>query len=283
MGHSLKASFEKIEKQNKELEEYSKTLELKVEDRTKKLKKSNEDLQEAYMRVLELNNEKNEFLGIAAHDLKNPLITVKGYGEMILEDKELPRELLEEFVDVIVDSSDRMFTIIKSLLDVMPSKKASLNLSLRTFDVKMVLENVIPTYIERAKDKNIEIVNESQAESYYSFVDINLLTQVIENIISNAVKFSPTDKKIFTKVYKDNNTIFCSVKDQGPGFSEEEKKKLFGKFVKLSARPTGGEHSTGLGLSIVKKLVEMMDGKIYVVSEQGNGAEFILEFQEIVF
>ncbi|MBU1101292.1 MAG: HAMP domain-containing protein [Bacteroidetes bacterium] len=283
MGSSLKSSFEKIEKQNKELEDYSKTLEIKVEDRTKKLKQSNKDLQEAYKKVLDLNKEKNEFLGIAAHDLKNPLVTVKGYGEMILEDDDLPKELREEFLHAIVDSSERMFSIIKSLLDVNAIEEGKINFEFGIVDFKSILDGVVPVYVERAKEKNIELINHSETDEYWINVDTNFTTQVLENIISNAVKFSPQNKKIFTKIYKMNETIYCSVKDEGPGFTEKDKEKLFGKFAKLSARPTGGEHSSGLGLSIVKKLVELMNGKIYVNSEPGNGAEFIVEFPETQF
>lgn len=282
MGSSLKTSFEKIEKQNRELEDYSKTLEVKVEDRTKKLKQSNKDLQEAYKKVLDLNQEKNEFLGIAAHDLKNPLVTVKGYGEMILEDDELPKELRNEFLQAIVDSSVRMFSIIKSLLDVNAIEEGKISFDFDNIDFRSILDTVVPVYVDRAKEKDIEIINQSEPGDYWINVDMNFTTQVLENIISNAVKFSPSNKRIFTKVYKANNIVYCSIKDEGPGFTEKDKEKLFGKFTKLSARPTGGEHSSGLGLSIVKKLVELMNGEIYVISEPGEGAEFIVEFPEII-
>jgi signal transduction histidine kinase len=278
MGSSLKSSFKKIEQQNIELEEYSKTLEQKVDDRTKQLKKSNEDLQQAYLKVLELNEEKNEFLGIAAHDLKNPLIAVKGYGEMLFEDDELPADLRQEFAKSIVESSERMFNIIKTLLDVNAIEEGKIKINPENVDYRMILDNVVSMYQERAANKSIEIINNSEKDDYYIYADMNILVQVLENIISNAIKFSPKNKRLFTKVFRKDQFVCCSVKDEGPGFSEEDKKKLFGKFAKLSARPTAGEHSSGLGLSIVKKLVELMNGNIYVISEQGKGAEFIVEF-----
>jgi len=104
----------------------------------------------------------------------------------------------------------------------------------------------------------------------------------VQNIISNAIKFSQPNKKIYITIRNSEEPqhIDISIKDEGPGFTENDKKKLFQKFAKLSARPTGGEHSSGLGLSIVKKLVEMMNGKIRVESEHGKGAEFILTFPQ---
>jgi signal transduction histidine kinase len=115
-------------------------------------------------------------------------------------------------------------------------------------------------------------------DNIYLQTDQTLLTQIIDNILSNAIKFSPADKEIFIELMRRGDRIIIKVKDQGPGFTDRDKEKLFGKFAKLSARPTGGEHSTGLGLSIVKKLVEILGGSISVESEAGHGAEFILVF-----
>jgi signal transduction histidine kinase len=118
----------------------------------------------------------------------------------------------------------------------------------------------------------------SSEKSLFLESDELLLSQIIDNILSNAIKFTPPGKEVFIDLMKAGGRVIIKIKDQGPGFSENDKKVMFGKFAKLSARPTGGELSTGLGLSIVKKLVEMLDGSIKVESEEGNGAEFILVF-----
>ncbi len=101
--------------------------------------------------------------------------------------------------------------------------------------------------------------------------------QVIDNLISNALKYSPFDTTITIRVKAKSDNVRLEVEDEGPGISEEEMPKLFGKFARLSAQPTGGEHSTGLGLSIVKKMVEAMNGKVWCESEPGKGATFIVE------
>jgi len=102
--------------------------------------------------------------------------------------------------------------------------------------------------------------------------------QVLENLVSNAVKYSPPGRDIFVRLQRHAQVVRVEVQDQGPGLSAEDQKKLFGKFARLSAKPTGGEHSTGLGLSIVKKMVEAMNGKVWCESEPGHGATFIVEF-----
>ena len=282
MSKSLKESFSKIEVQNKQLEEYSKSLEDKVAERTKELKETNEDLQKAYLQVLDLNKEKSEFLGIAAHDLKNPLGAIRGYGDLILDDKKMKRKDLEKYIGQIVHSSDRMFSIISSLLEVNKLEEGQVKVEISRVEMNLILKTVVANNAENAEKKNIKLILTSSEKSVFLESDELLLSQIIDNILSNAIKFSPHGKEVFIELKKAGGRVIIKIKDQGPGFSENDKKVMFGKFAKLSARPTGGELSTGLGLSIVKKLIEMLDGSIRVESEEGNGAEFILVFSNTV-
>lgn len=276
MSKSLKNSFLKIEKQNKELDEYNKTLENKVLVRTQKLKETNADLQKAYMQVLELNNEKNEFLGIAAHDLKNPLVAIKGFGSIIMDDENLKREEIEDFAGTIVESSERMFDIITSLLDINRIEEGRVDVQYANVSSNEIMDTIIKQNAESAKKKNI-IINFNKLSSDVEFdTDRLLIMQVLDNLISNAVKFSPIGKSIEVSIVDKPESIGFSVKDNGPGLSEQDKLKMFKKFAKLSATPTAGEHSTGLGLSIAKKIIEMLGGEIIVNSEVGHGAEFII-------
>ncbi len=277
MGKSLKNSFLKIEKQNVELEEYSKSLENKVVERTQKLKDTNNDLQKAYMQVLELNNEKNEFLGIAAHDLKNPLVAIKGFGEIIQHDSKLTREDLEEFAGTIVESSERMFDIITSLLDINKIEEGKVNIKYEIASANEIVKTLINQNIESAKKKEITIDFIPLNQDTEFNTDRTLLSQVLDNCISNAIKFSPIGKSIGISIFDHPKSIIFEVKDNGPGLSKDDKLKLFKKFSKLSARPTAGEHSTGLGLSISKKIAEILGGDISVESELGSGAKFIIE------
>jgi signal transduction histidine kinase len=107
--------------------------------------------------------------------------------------------------------------------------------------------------------------------------DEQMLNQILDNIFSNALKYSPHGKSIFVRVESRETVVRVEIQDEGEGISPEDMTKLFGKFARLSARPTGGEHSTGLGLSIVKKMVEAMNGKVWCESEVGKGATFIVE------
>ncbi|NOX18422.1 MAG: HAMP domain-containing protein [Chlorobi bacterium] len=276
MSKSLKENFQKIARQKAELEEYSKTLEHKVAERTRKLSETNKSLEKAYQQVLELNLEKNEFLGIAAHDLKNPLTAIKGFGEIIIGDKTLERDDLERYADIIVKSSERMFEIITSLLDINRIEEGKVEVKYMEVSANGLAKSIIKQNSKAAAEKEITINKNLLEEDLEFLTDPSLTMQILDNFISNAIKFSPKGKDIVVKITADEKSVAFSVKDNGPGLSDEDKSKLFTKFAKLSARPTGGEHSTGLGLSIVKKITEMLGGEIRVESELRKGAEFIL-------
>jgi signal transduction histidine kinase len=133
-------------------------------------------------------------------------------------------------------------------------------------------------YQEKARQKDISLCLE-HAESVLLFNgDETVFRQITENLISNAVKYSPVGKHVAVRCFRQNEHAVIEIQDQGPGFTEEDKQKLFQRFQKLSARPTGGEHSTGLGLSIVHKLVQLLNGTIECISEAGNGATFRVTF-----
>jgi len=278
MGGQLKKNFAEIELQKKQLEDYSKNLELKVEERTNELNESNKELKKAYHRVLELNEEKNEFLGIAAHDLKNPLVAISAFAEIIKTDKDLPPEQKEDFLNEIMKASNRMFAIIKNLLDVNAIEQGKLNTNPERISAKQLIDETISQFKDALIKKELNVVAECE-DNLFLLADYNLSLQILQNIFSNAIKFSPSNRNIyiFCNESKEEGFIDITVQDEGPGFNENDKKKLFQKFAKLSARPTGGEHSTGLGLSIVKKLIEMMGGTIRL-EESERGAKFVLTF-----
>lgn len=234
------------------------------------------ELQHARRRLREMNEEKNEFMGIAAHDLRSPLNAINGYAEMLLEDAKLDEESIE-LVGRIGVASRRMVEMVQNLLDVNAIERGELNLKLQACDLSKIVASVVEAHSGKAALKQQSI--ESMLPDSVSMVNADpiLLVQVIENLISNAVKYSPPERKIFARVGNREDTVRFEVRDEGPGLSAEDQKKLFGKFARLSAKPTGGENSTGLGLSIVKKMVEAMNGRVWCESEPGNGATFFVE------
>ena len=229
-----------------------------------------------------LNEEKNEFMGIAAHDLRNPLSAIKGYAEMIVEDAQaLKHRELEENGRRVLETAARMAEMVRNLLDANRIERGEMKLNLSPADLCPVLNQVIETQRPRSTVKQQTIHLESQAGPVVVLVDPSVTVQILENLVSNAVKYSPPGKEIFVRLKQEAKGVRIEVQDQGPGLSAEDQKKLFGKFARLSAKPTGGEHSTGLGLSIVKKMVEAMNGQVWCESELGRGATFVVQFPQL--
>ena len=142
-----------------------------------------------------------------------------------------------------------------------------------------LLTHVVEAQRPHATAKQQAIHLETEAAPALALIDPGVAVQVLENLVSNAdQRHSPPGRDIFVRLKKHTQGLRVEVQDQGPGLSAEDQKKLFGKFARLSAKPTGGEHSTGLGLSIVKKMVEAMNGRVWCESEPGRGATFIVEF-----
>jgi two-component system sensor histidine kinase/response regulator len=256
---------------------------LALQDSYQEIKAQREILEHQNHELIALNQEKNEFLGIAAHDLKNPLNNIADIAKILeTESDVMPLSEIQDFAKLIRESSNKMFELVRNLLDVNAIEQGGIKASPKEFDIVPLVNNVVESYTQRAMTKGINIHFTYEADEIYAFADEHLAEQVIENLLSNAVKYSPSSKNIFVNIQagmKDEGggmNVHVSVRDEGPGISAVDMKKLFGKFARLTAQPTGGEHSTGLGLSIVKKLVEAMNGKVWCESELGSGATFVL-------
>jgi signal transduction histidine kinase len=243
-----------------------------VENQKDEILRKNEEL-------LSLNNEKNNLIGIVAHDLKSPLSQIRGLlSIMKLTTENLSEETLS-YIDMMERSSGRLSDMIAKILDVEAIESQKLNLATEEVDLGAILHALVDRYKLPATQKQIHIC-ESLGKGHRSMLDPGYAEQVFENLLSNAIKFSPTDRKIWINVSISGENVITEIKDEGPGLSDSDKKKLFGKYQKLSAKPTGNETSTGLGLSIVKKFVEAMNGRIWCESEAGQGASFFVSFPQ---
>lgn len=254
-----------------------------LQERTQQLEQSNQELSWANERLHELNIEKNAILGIAAHDMKTPLGTILTITEL-LEDKQHPptNEEVHSFSSMIRQTAERMLGLVKQVLDMNMIEEGKLRLSTHEFDLRETLQKIVVDAQAAAIPKNIAVHCTALTEPMIVFADHIATIQCLENIMSNAVKYSPLGKQIWveTSTYIAEDGVmyrYISVRDEGQGLTEKDKQRLFTKFAKLSARPTGGEHSSGLGLSIVKKLMEAMNGEILCISEHGKGATFTLK------
>ena len=233
-----------------------------------------EELTQANQKLVELHELKNKFLGIASHDLRNPLASIRGYSKFLLDKgRQVKEDTRQEFLTTIKNVSGNMLELISNLLDISVIESGQLQLNPEKSSIKKLAEEKIHLQQILADKKNI-VLHADLEEVPEFYFDANRMGQVVDNLLSNAVKYSPPDKEIFIKLVSNEETMTLSVKDEGPGISLDEQGQLFQHFKKLSARPTGGESSSGLGLAIAQRIVEEHQGDIGVDSQLGHGATF---------
>jgi signal transduction histidine kinase len=223
------------------------------------------------------NAAKDRFLGMCAHDLRNPLSSIRGLAELMDENAigELTAEQ-REIVQTIHGASQSMLQLVNELLDVATIEAGHLKLAKEpTSVVEIVERSVYLSNIEAAK-KNTHIEMVKANGDPVVDVDRNKIRQVVDNLISNAVKYSPRGSVITVMIHSNESVAGFAVRDNGPGIPESERHKLFKDYGRLSALPTDGEKSTGLGLAICRKIVEAHDGTIGVENIPGRGCEFVV-------
>ncbi len=224
----------------------------------------------------EANRFKTKLLSIAAHDLKNPLGAIYANAGLILT--LLPEEdSLFSYVKDIEISTQRMQRLIEELLDSTSIESGQLKLHLEPIDLAVLAQEVLDSHQRTAQHKGQSLQLEAETECFVR-ADKARLWQVLENLVSNAIKYSPLGKPIWVSVYQENERVCLSVKDEGPGLTLDDQKQLFSSFGRLSAQPTGGESATGFGLSIVKQLVELQEGKVWAESKgPETGSTFFVQ------
>lgn len=234
-----------------------------------------QDLIEKRNRQLqELDQDKNNLIQVLAHDLRGPISQIMGFSRLMQEGDSLSAED-REMIEYIDQSSGRLHKMIGKVLDINAIESGNRNVNLQPLDIGDVVGKVVEEISKQADKKRIKIQYEHQA-GFMAMADKVYLPQVLENLISNAIKFSQPTTKVDVGVETENEFILISVKDEGPGFSKDDQRKIFKKYQNLSAKPTAGEPSTGLGLSIIKSYVDMMKGEISFATEPGKGTTFFV-------
>lgn len=238
------------------------------------LRASGIQLERQNQTLRELNNMKNEFIGMAAHDLRNPLGSVCGLAQLLNEgESALSAQERSDYLKAIESTGLRMLGIVDNLLDISVIESGNLKLEVGKWPLDELCRERIQIFGIQARKKKISLHTSFNKMDDFPF-DKNQISQALDNLLSNAIKFSPLGSNVYISTEKDGDRAKVSVRDEGPGISEKDKARLFGSFQKLSAKPTGGEKSTGLGLAITKKIIEAHGGTIGVETRLGAGTTF---------
>lgn len=249
----------------------------KLQAQYDEINKQKEKIESINASLVELNEEKNDLIGIVAHDLKSPLNQISGMLEIMkLTGKDQSLEQ-QTYTSKIEQATNRLKRMVTKILNVSAVEAKTMDITLEKIEIAPFLDEIVNRFSEMAARKNISVIKSFQQGIPSIESDAGYLSEVLENLMSNAVKYSPLGKQINVKLSSRNSFARIEFIDQGQGISQKEMKYLFGKYRKLTARPTAGEDSTGLGLSIVKRYVIALQGRVWCESEEGKGSNFIVE------
>jgi two-component system sensor histidine kinase/response regulator len=255
-----------------------------VKQGEERLRKANVKLTEANHELSELNKKKNEFLGIAAHDLRSPLACISSFSDLLLrfleEDRRDPA-LWKRFLGNIRSTSKQMSGLVDSLLDVTAIESGRLELDILRMKLNELLQECETLHSESANAKSINLTIEASNDEVEVETDKMRIGEVLDNLVGNAIKFTHPEGKVRVSSETNESEVVISVADTGQGLNDSELGRVFtGK--KLSARPTGGETSTGLGLVIVKKILELHGSRIWIESKKGVGTTFHFSLKRVL-
>jgi signal transduction histidine kinase len=261
-----------------QLHEANTQLEDRVSQRTRALMQANRRLSAQWLRLQRANGFKNEILGTVAHDLKNPLGVILGRTEMLTEliTTGASRESVTAQIDHIRDATRRLTTMVDHLISDAMADAFDITIRREPVDVAGLVGEVVEANQPLAINKQ-QTISVSAPPNIVTMCDTDRIREAIDNLVSNAIKYSPIGGNISVAVTHEEANTIIRVVDQGPGLSPEDLGRLFGRFQRLSAKPTGGESSTGLGLSIVKRIIDMHGGEVTAASDgPGRGSTFTI-------
>jgi signal transduction histidine kinase/response regulator of citrate/malate metabolism len=259
-----------------QLHEANTQLEDRVAQRTRALMQANRRLSAQWLRLQRANGFKNEILGTVAHDLKNPLGVILGRTEMLTEliSAGSSKESVTAQVEHIRDATKRLTSMVDHLISDAMADAFDISIRREPVDIAGLVSEVVDANQPLAVNKQ-QTITVSAPPNFVTMCDADRIREAIDNLVSNAIKYSPIGGKITVLVSHEQNTTVIRIADEGAGLSPEDLGRLFGRFQRLSAKPTAGESSTGLGLSIVKRIIDMHGGQVTANSAgPGQGSTF---------
>jgi len=241
-------------------------------------KKMEEDLKEAKERAEEMNNLKSIFLANMSHELRTPMIGILGYSQMIAEDVKDPE--IKQMAGTVVKSANRLTDTLNLILDLSKVEANKIDLRLHPVNINRIVEESVNHYKLSAEEKNLKLNFKAAHPDIAAWLDERLLSQVIGNLINNAVKYTH-EGYVDVELTVENKDSVIRVKDTGIGISEKNIDVIFEAFRQVSEGYNRRFEGTGLGLTICKKFIELMNGSVYVESEVNKGSVFTVKFPNI--
>jgi signal transduction histidine kinase/CheY-like chemotaxis protein len=275
MARALKLNIDEKERVLEELRELNRTLEERIRQRTAEIEAINEELQEA-------TRHKSEFLANMSHELRTPLNAIIGFSEVLI-DRMVgdinPKQ--EEYLEDVISSGRHLLSLINDILDLSKVEAGRMELEQTTFDLPVLLEDILKLVRERANRHGIQLSLDVDDRLGDFTADERRIKEVLLNLLANAIKFTPDGGKISLSARPDGDFVFISVTDTGIGIAPEDQELIFEEFRQVGSEKARKTEGTGLGLTLAKKFVELHGGSIWVESEPGHGSTFTFKLPVI--
>lgn len=259
---ALRGQIDTLQTRGAELSKQNKELQEKVE----KLASKKEELEE-------LQKQKDDLFAMVIHDIKNPASIIKSLVEL-LRSYDLSATEQQEVIQDIVETTSKIVSLSQEVSRILALESSRLILDIESLPINNIINDVVRVNMPNANKKQIKIITELDEKLPNAQFDPQKIAEVVDNILSNAIKFTQKGGTVKIKSYKSEDSVVVDVTDNGLGLSESDIKNAFQRGARLSTRPTEGEPSSGLGLWIVKKLVDAHKGKVWVKSALGKGSTF---------
>lgn len=265
-----------------------------TKDSTTTLEELNDKLQDDIFKVpynelmdrvdilIEKNNKQEGFLLNISHDLRAHLNVILSVVQCIESGNvEVSDKKVIEYINMVKRNSLKMLKLVNNLIDATKFENNYYTINKKNIDIISMVEGTVSCIDRYAKQKNIQLIFDTNKEECIAAVDPEVIDRIIMNLLSNAIKFSPNDTNIFINMFIDKEHMKISIKDEGPGISDEDKEKIFNRFFQTTKKKENDNTGSGIGLDLVNYLTKSHDGDVSVISENGNGTEFIVKIPRV--
>ncbi|MEJ2629444.1 MAG: ATP-binding protein, partial [bacterium] len=224
------------------------------------------------------NKMKSELVTMVAHELKSPLTSIYGFSDL-LRDLNVRNVKVKEYSTIILNETSRLVKLVNKFLDLSKLEEGKIQIQIHPFNIEQLVDKIITSYMSTAQSKNIQIEKTCSPHICLAYGDQQLIEQVIQNLISNAIKYSPSGSEITIKLEQKDKVITISVIDNGYGIPEDSLDKIFRKFYRVNHTDEDSEFGSGLGLALTKEIIDQHNSELKVNSTLGRGSIFYFTLQ----